>query len=228
LLKGTSVLPVVRVVSARRVFRPVTIDGQLSEWVRLPITVEYPRQILGDAAAWHGPKDNRFRLGVTYDQNSVHIAVEVFDDFVDATRGRRPWDQDGVEIRVDARPDPARAHSGGARDGRDFLLIAMSPSGSPDDDWLFSPGWLKLPEGTELACVRTKTGYVAEVAIPRSWITEVSRGSADWVRLNVAVNDRDADGTSASWWWPDWRTPQDVPGSGTVRVGRASPSSGAP
>ncbi len=218
-LNGSTVLSVVRLVSAPKAPRRVNVDGRLDDWHRLGTVVDVPRQVSGNAVAWRGPEDNRFRMGVSYDRDWLYVAVDVTDDSVDAKEKTRPWAQDGVEIRVDARPDPARAHSGGAGDGDTFLRIALSPSESPTSDWLYASEGTQLPSGTEVACVRTSDGYIAEVAIPRSWITTTSGRQDGVVRLNVAVHDRDTDGRSASWWWPDWRSPEDLPGSGTIRLG---------
>jgi hypothetical protein len=219
-LNGKSAIALVKLFRAERAGRPAAVDGALDDWRRFPIVVERPRQVLRNASALRGPQDNRFRAAVEYDTDFVYIAVEVTDDSVTAVRDARPWEQDGVEIRVDARPDPVRSHSGGAGDGKQLLLLALSPSYSADDDWLVSESWVSIPGGTQVACVRTKTGFVTEAAIPRSWLDQAAGTRATVIRVNIAVNDRDADGQSQSWWWPDWRTDEDLPGSGTIRLGR--------
>jgi len=38
----------------------------------------------------------------------------------------------------------------------------------------------------------------------------------DGLRINVAVNDRDGTGQSQLWWQPDWRSAENIPGSGTL------------
>ena len=217
---GQSSIALVQLAHAEPIERPVQVDGRLDEWRRLPIAVVEPRQVLGDRSALRGKRDNSFRVGVRYDEQRLYLAVEVSDDSVSAQRDTEPWEQDGIEIRLDARADPVRAHGAGARDGRDFLLLAASPSDSAADDWVVGWAYERFPSSTEVACIRSGTGFTLEAAIPRTVFDEALGKRAQDIRLNVAVNDRDTDGQSQSWWWPDWRTEQDIPGSGTVRLGR--------
>jgi hypothetical protein len=37
------------------------------------------------------------------------------------------WSADGLELRLDARPDPARSQGRGAAEGTDFMVLAVSP-----------------------------------------------------------------------------------------------------
>ena len=219
-LSGWSSIPLVKLTHARSAERPVRVDGMLDEWRRLPIKVLEPRQILKDRSAFRGKSDSSYRAAVQYDDQRIYLAVEVTDDSVSVERDTEPWEQDGVEIRLDARPEPARAHSRGARDGRDFLFLAASPSPSAADDWVVGWAYERFPRDTEVACVRSETGFVLEAAIPRVALDQALGARARDIRVNIAVNDGDADGQSQSWWWPDWRTEQDVPGSGTVRLGQ--------
>lgn len=216
-LSGHTALSAVRTIQAEVSAAPVTVDGALGDWPSLPHEVDAPLQILNDAKAWRGREDSRFRIGIRHDADHVYVAVEVNDDELNSEAGVYPWQQDGIELRIDARPEPTRAHGRGHRDGRSSLLLALSPSSSADDDRLVQEGWLNAPPaGTELACVKTATGFVTEVKLPRAYLDGVHGGRAHELRLNVTVNDRDADGQSQSFWWPDWRSREDVPGSGTV------------
>ena len=97
--------------------------------------------------------------------------------------------------------------------------MAMSPSPSAADDW-YAPKFLPKPEGVEASCVRNENGFVTEIAISRATLDKAAGGRAKLVRVNIAVNDGDPDGQSQIWWWPDWRTVEDIPGSGTLRLGR--------
>jgi hypothetical protein len=75
------------------------------------------------------------------------------------------------------------------------------------------------PKGTKAVCVKTKNGHVTEVAFPKA-VLDSTQGT-DWthVRVNVAIDDRDSDGGSQLWWYPDWRTTS-LPGTGTfVKAG---------
>lgn len=218
-LKGSSTIPLVSLIPVPKSYKKKKIDGVLDDWPKLPIAVDEPAQVLRDAKAYRGPEDAHFRVGFSQDRTHLYVAVQVFDDSVAAKKDELPWNQDGVEVRVDARPDPVRAHSGGAGDGQEFLAIAMSPSPSAEEDW-YAPEHLPKPNGVEAATVRNETGFITEIAIARSTLDEAQGSEAKLVRVNVAVNDGDSDGQSQLWWHPDWRTDEDQPGSGTLRLRR--------
>jgi hypothetical protein len=70
-----------------------------------------------------------------------------------------------------------------------------------------------------ICCKQTDDGYTFEAAIPLAGIT--AQYGDDWqqngMRINIAVNDRDVAGGQAQLWWqPDWRTAENIPGSGTL------------
>lgn len=218
--EGEVNIGVVQLLNASRPQRTPSIDAELDDWPRLRFDVEHPAQVQRQAEARRGTDDSRFWLDVAHDDAWLYVAVEVHDDDLRAEAGVEPWEQDGVEIRIDARPDPQRSNYGGARDGQDVLVLALSPSDDAADVWLRTEPWMKIPQGVRAACVRTPKGFIAEVAVPRAWAVEASGGSLERIRVNVAVDDRDADGLSQSWWWPDWRSPEQIPGSGTFVVSR--------
>ena len=69
-----------------------------------------------------------------------------------------------------------------------------------------------------MACVRTATGHITEIAIPAAYLDAKAGGRWKEFRLNVAVNDYDTPDKGAQLWWrPDWRTDQTYVGSGTFR-----------
>jgi hypothetical protein len=214
--EGETAVAVVRSLNSKRAEPAIVVDGSLADWGRLAYGVRHPRQIRRNADAYRGPSDNRFEVGVRHDDAFVYVAVRVFDDHVEARKTLAPWKQDGVEIRFDARQDPIRSHYAGARDGRDVVLVALSPSDRAEETWLYHAGWIQPPEGIVARCRKTRGGFVAEVAVPREALRRM--GSSDAVRINVAVDDGDADGQSQSWWWPDWRESAHVPGTGTFRL----------
>ncbi len=213
---GETAVGVVRELRSRRVNRPLVVDGALGDWGKLEFSVRRPGQVSKQEDAYRGPADNRFEVGVRHDDEHVYVAVRVFDDSVSAKPGVPPWEQDGVEIRLDARPEPNRSHYASARDGRDVILVALSPSDDSDETWLYEAGWVQSPPGIVSRCVRDAAGFVAEVAVPRAALAKM--GSSSAVRINVAVSDGDADGQSQSWWWPDWREDAHVPGTGTFEL----------
>lgn len=215
-LSGTTALSLVRLSSIPAARRRVVADGVLDEWGRLPLAVTTPAQVLRDARSHHGPSDASFEVGLSHSKTMLSIAVRVRDDQLRVEKDRLPWDQDGIEVRIDARPDPVRAHSQGRFDGQRFVTIAMSPSTSADDDW-FAQQHLPKPQGVEAAVVRNATGFVAEFNVPKELLERTAGAKLELLRINIAVNDGDQDGQAQLWWWPDWRTGEDIPGSGTFK-----------
>ena len=61
-------------------------------------------------------------------------------------------------------------------------------------------------------------GHNSEVAIPISYLDDQQWGKWLRLRLNVAVDDADSHCTWTQhqlWWQPDWRSAENLPGSGT-------------
>lgn len=216
---GKTALSLIKLGRIPRTFAPKRLDGKLTDWVDVRLTKVTPTQVLRDQSTYHGPEDNRFEVGLARNDDTLFVAVRVHDDSVRAEKTKLPWNQDGIEVRVDARPDPRRSHSHGELDGQGIVAVAMSPSSTADDDW-YAPEHLRQPEGAEASCVRSADGFVTEIAIPLSRLNRAAGGRAERVRVNVAVNDRDADGQSQLWWWPDWRSAEDIPGSGTFALSK--------
>jgi hypothetical protein len=167
--------------------------------------------------SWKGAEDGSFRFGVEYDESRFYVAVEVTDDQVVADTLHLPWDQDGIEVRLDARPDPARSNERGAVDAA-FLLVAASPGTTPDGMYLYQRDHLDSL-GVTAVCLRQPDGYTAEIAVPRGWLDQQQGRPWSEFRLNLSVDDVDEpNGALAQLCWrPDWRTPENYPGSGTFR-----------
>ncbi len=192
------------------------IDGDLADWGELPINVADPELIRNHKGKpWVGPDDCRFSFGTAWDKNYLYIAIQVTKkDPVAAQKNKSPWDQDGIEIRLDARPVDVRSKNLGEGEMADFLLLALSPGDVPGEGWLWEET-KGLPEGTKYACRRNTHGYDAEVAIPIAYLNRAA--GAEWTgfRLNVAVDAGSADRQFQCWWKPDWRAPETYWGSGS-------------
>lgn len=194
---------------------PIAIDGDLSDWPKLPVLVEKPLNA-SDVSLWSGPADLSYRFGCTYDDKYFYVAIQTTDEIIDSVPGKDPWFQDGVEVRLDARPEKERMFGQG-KEFEDFLLVAMSPAKAGGSSIPHNVD--KLPAGTKAVCVATPTGHNTEIAIPISYLNEKAGQPWHAVRLNVVVNDFDNDykgfGGDKFWWQADWRTPGSTWGSGT-------------
>lgn len=183
----------------------LAVDGSVDDWDGL--------QPLEHAPA---------RMGVAADNRFVYVGLRVFDDALQGRPIGRPWTQDGIELRIDARPEPARSagvlqHEAYGR----ILVVGAVPDQDPGA--IFTAGNADLAEGLQVACRPRPgdgdepAGYDAEFAIPMAYFEAVGGEAWDALRLNVVINDRDepAGPVGKHWWQPDWRGDGAVVGSGT-------------
>jgi Carbohydrate family 9 binding domain-like/Calcineurin-like phosphoesterase len=201
---------------------PVTVDGDLDEWPGRPLRCLTPAQVLPNGENWRGAGDCSFDFDTAYDEENVYVRVSVVDDVPVYDAGRRPWKQDGVQIRLDARPDPQRSAGRGEEDRKQtrHLFVAVSPSETPDAPNIH--GAEGLPDALKLACSRTASGYALEMAIPLSYLGAMQEGQTQAFRLNVTVSDYDSpvDTGAEIWWRPNWARNENMPGSGTFHLVR--------
>ena len=200
--------------------RSVAVDGVLDEWGHLSHHIDGSHRRESPGYTRNAAKPGNFdaSFDVAYDRENVYVAVRVLDDAIVAEPAREPWREDGIELSLDPRDDPARS-----ADRRNYweawrthVHIAF---GAPDEHGacaLFEPD--KIPKTVRVVCARTKDGYSAEIALPHA-VLDAMRPKSPWssLRLNVGVHERDATSgpSTVVWWQPDWRWEENVPGSGT-------------
>lgn len=203
--------------------RPIVLDGNLSDWPELPYKVDAPLST-DDAPAWRGPADLSYRFACAHDDRFLYIAIETHDDCLKSEPNIDPWFQDGIEVRIDARPAAQRLLSRGENEGSDFLLVATSPAKEGETRLPYNSD--KLPEGTKVVCKATATGHNTEIAIPFAYLND--KAGKEWtdVRVNIMVDDLDNDYKGYKgghfWWKPDWRGAGNIRGSGTFERQPAS------
>ena len=213
-LNGYERLPI---VEARA---KIAVDGDIGEWGDLPY-----EKTDGDG----GPAG--FRFGVAYDKDYLYIACRLKDDvWISHPTLRDPIDQDGLQIRIDARPDPIRALGRGQEAWRDFLTVEMAPGETAESTKLRrrNGDGFSLPQGLNAAMVRTPTGYAAEVAIPASALDYAQGCPWKELRLNICQYDaHDANGAVRRiCWQPDWDSDDNVIASGTFsKAANSKPAS---
>ncbi|HIJ72506.1 MAG TPA: hypothetical protein HPP83_00245 [Candidatus Hydrogenedentes bacterium] len=199
----------------RRASGPIVVDGEFDDWDELPFEMVEPMQIRIAPEEWDGPEDLSFRFGVAYDDDYLYIAIETTDDVVTRVPDASPWGQDGLEVRLDARPEAERKGWRGGGEFKETLFIATAPAATSDETEVLERE--RLPEGVQVVCVQTDTGHNTEIAVPISYLN--ARQGGDWTsfRLNIAVNDLDEFNTMIPqiWWRPDWRSIENYDGSGT-------------
>ena len=201
--------------------RRVVVDGDLSDWPDRSIKVDATLKTR-DAPYWTGPADLSYRFACQYDEQFLYIAVETVDDQLRSVPDKDPWLQDGIEVRVDARPTDQRLLGKGDKEGQDLLLVAMSPAHPGEKRLPYQAA--QLPSGTQVICKVTPGGYITEIAIPVAYLnTKAGKTWTDF-RLNIVVNDLDNNPTGSKgfqtdklWWQPDWRYSENIWGSGTFK-----------
>jgi len=213
-LKGISSLYAVQTHQIEPTKKEVILDGLIDEWPNLPFEVTQPKQILKNPEGWVGAEDCRYNFAASYDTNYFYCAIEVIDDEMVAIPGVAPWKQDGIEVRLDARKPRERNVYNRSRG--DIILVAISPGDFSESDIPVHTG-NNFPEATKFVCLPTETGYTAEIAIPIDAIKAIAGGDWKNIRLNVQIDDTDNDdlGTAQLNWQEDWRTTENIPGSGT-------------
>jgi len=118
------------VAYAYRASEPISVDGDIAEWITLtPIVINDISQVIRDADHWLGPDGTSCVVYVMWDEDNLYLAADVtttsrFDvidglplDYVDNFM---------VYISTDPDLDPGRT----AYDTRDFLLYLIT-----DNNW---------------------------------------------------------------------------------------------
>jgi hypothetical protein len=180
--------------------------------------VDRPAQLREAVESYSGKADCSFAFDVKADAQNLYIDVAVTDEEVRAEKGKLPWEkQDGIEIRLDARPNATRGLNPTGGEGKDFIAFAFCPGSKSTDEMVYLKE--KLPAGSRFACVQTKTGYTARVAVPLSYIRSIAGDKERVFRLNVQVDDTDGDLQRVQLnWKPDWRTPGSGRGDGLFEL----------
>ncbi|RMG16366.1 MAG: hypothetical protein D6730_25245 [Bacteroidetes bacterium] len=185
----------------------VQIDGRLTDWPQLSQRIEEAEFVQASPFAYQGSQDASFAFDVQYDDTFLYLAAEVWDDQLELDEHKNALEQDGLAFILD--PTPAAATS--AANWRNALVVGLSAAKGGSVQ-----GHGRLPEGTKWACKTTEGGYIAEVAIPLTYLDERYGGSWQRFRLNVIVRDFDMEGMHEStlFWQPDWRGKENQPGAG--------------
>ena len=160
------------------------VDGALDEWPTLPFAVERQGDIATPATA---PTDIAFAFGLRQTDGDVYFAAKVLDDDVYASP---EWEdvRDGLEIIVDARPEPRRSENIGEYaatrrgDFADLAVVLAQPEPAPAPTFLPRARWQTR---------RTPTGYTVEAIVSGEFLDEVAGGRWRHLRIGLAAEDWD-------------------------------------
>jgi Calcineurin-like phosphoesterase len=187
------------------------IDGDLSDWIDLPYTVNQPAEIHTNKLAWRGPTDTNIHWGVVTDGQRLYFGVEVIDDQIEHD-GDMLW-QDFAGIFVNpivvpgAKPEQIK---------KEMFAIMAGLSMSPDDFKRYQFG--NAPDDCQSAARHHGNKIQYEFSVPTQHFDEVQNGRWDKLQLNVIVNDFDSVdqhlGVSVLYWRPRWDGSFHYPTSG--------------
>lgn len=177
----------------------VTIDANLEEWKEL--TYQFIAED-GVTEVW---------FDVKYDDEFLYMAAQVEDAMVYSTGKGAAWRQDNVALGFNAEKSSQSALSVGRDWYRDEFLQLITPA----YDTVPSVTYREMPEGSQVKCVRTESGYQAELAVPISYIEEKQGENWKSIRVNVGIdNTQNGIEVIRSSWQPGWRDSDNILGSG--------------
>lgn len=175
---------------------PITLDGQLDDWPGFPCyRLDQKEQIAyGDVAAWGGPQDLSASFCWRWDQEALYLGIEVVDDLLRIFSKGNFWENDYVELWIDA--DLAGDFDKAQNDGDDFQF-GFLPGNFADiapRATVFVPGvsTSKLRQ-IQVASSRTESGYRMEVKIPFVVFGDALKIGDGRLGAALAVSDCDAD-----------------------------------
>ena len=201
----------------------IVLDGSIADWDELalaaapPALIEHEENVRND-------RDASFRFDVRCDDATLYLAVAVEDDSIVASPSKIAREQDGVNLMIDARPDPKRSAGGqgffaALADGTmsQLAIIGAGPEPSPAPDPVFSVFLPPVAHGIETASQRTTTGYTVEFALPIAVLEDMTDHPFEAFRVDLSVYDFDdgEPGHATLWWRPSRFSPHATPGSGT-------------
>lgn len=181
-------------MTAQRLDSPPTLDGKLDEWSSFPCyTLDQKEQIAyGDPAAWGGAADLSGFLCWGWDDDALYLAVEVQDDALRIFSKGNFWENDYIELWVDANLAGDFDETKNNGDDFQFGFLPGNFSDIPARATVFVPGvsTSKLKQ-IELAAAPIQGGYRAEMKIP--WVVFGEHLDLANKRLGAALAFSDCD-----------------------------------
>jgi hypothetical protein len=189
----------------RKTESSVRIDGILNDWN----TENFPYSF--------GPEgsDGYVQWDARIDEQAIYLAVKVTDDDVVVRPNETAWQQDYAAVVVNADPLATSIMRTGNGWYRDSYIVLASPD---TEDIKGGDAYQDRYEDhpADFACRTAPGGYVLEVAIPLSYVSE--RQGNNWrnLRINVSIQDEDSGRQEKprTNWQPAWRDTDNILGSG--------------
>lgn len=173
----------------------IIIDGNLADWASLnPIQMRWKWQVKG--SDWKGPEDLSALCWLTWDEEKLYFAFDIWDDFIQPLLPtQKPWQGEGVLL---ALKFPRKEYSSAIRNmtfDSLFLAFAYSEEGEIGIKIIDSGRGFYLRElkDLNLKAIKKKSGegILYEGAIP--WASLLPKGceKPDLIKANIIINDID-------------------------------------
>lgn len=182
---------------ATRLPTPPKVDADLSEWRNVPaVKLSGKRAIVRSAKHHSNDADLSADLRFTWDDQALHIAVDVTDDaFYQSRTDDETWRGDCLQIAFD--PTSRQAKEGSADHRHSELNVALTPAGvqiyrSLSFDVTKLPHGLIPADQISAAVQRRDGGIVYELSIPWATIGATAPKAGDALGIAMTVNDSDA------------------------------------
>ncbi len=198
------------------------VDGSVADWDALDFLVADEAYVEADKFSHNGAEDASYSFSLAYDEEYVYAVANVIDDDVYSNNNTSFWLQDGIAIAIDPRPAGISANETNERSSAIFLWQTPEVD---EETVSMTYGEDRLPEGTKYVCKKTEKGFIAEIAIPHTFLDSVQGSSWEYLRVNTVVQDIDNNGmhNSRIYWKPMWSSEESYIGSGLFRkVGETS------
>ena len=188
--------------TAGRVAKPLDVAAaDASAWpaASTPMILDRPEQIVtkpGVPVAWKGPADLSARGLAAWDDEALHLRVEVTDPVVVVGAKQPAWGYDSVELFFDTRPLESREV--GSVSGSFQMLVPVTGADGPVEA-ACGKGDAFDPATVKAFCRRTPQGYVITASVPWTSLGFTPRPESNIgydftvINRNAAAASRDKD-----------------------------------
>lgn len=186
--------------TSQRAEKPLTIDGDLSDWEKSlePIRINRQDQYVGGYVKWKGEEDASARVYTCWDDEYFYLGVEFQDNvFSDPATGQQVYNNDGLEVYFDTdRAGDLRSN----RYSKDDYQYGLFPTQGKSIVWSWSQlggesvnsriAINRSPDVGQTISGRAFKGMIIEGAIP---LAELRLKPHDGMHIgfNVAITDDD-------------------------------------
>ena len=148
---------------------------------------------------WRGERDLSADIFVSYDAESVNLAVEVTDDIV-TTTASMPFG-DGVEIYLDLRDDQNRGKPFYGKQCATLFVGAAGPESAPVLSSLLEDETPKSLLALKPTCTLIPRGYRLELKLPRAVLDAIAGRRVKAFGLDICLDDCDNEKRKAQMIW---------------------------